>query len=112
MITCVPFLVGLIIYSGIILISLFNLIRRKTSGCKEVLNQQGNISNIITSIIIISLVYVLCVYKYEKVAWAVILIPLFLSFILFLVVLNKIRTIPEKDIKDIADALKRDNEYE
>lgn len=100
MITCVPFLVGLIIYSGIILLNLFNLIRNKSGGCKNDLFQEGNVSNIITSIIIISLTYVLCVYKYERAAWFVVLTPIVLSFILFLFVLNKIRTITEKDIND------------
>lgn len=100
MITCLPFLVGLIIYSGIILLSLFNLIRKKTSGCKNVLMQEGNVSNIITSIILISLTYLLCVYKYERAAWFVVLTPIVLSFILFLFLLNKIRTITEKDLND------------
>lgn len=102
MITCLPFLIGLILYAGLILINLFELIYRLTQnsvaqGCTDVevdkLKTASNISNIVIGMVIISITYFLCKYRHEKIAWVVVLAPLIMSLILFAVILYKIQSL-------------------
>lgn len=104
MFTCLPFLVGLILYSGAIILNLFDLIYRKTSSgnCDDVqmdqIKTKTNIYNMIVGVTLISVVYLLCKYKHEKIAWAVILTPVVLSLILFIAILYKIKSLTSQDM--------------
>ena len=106
MITCLPFLVGLILYSGLIIMHIFDLLHRKivTSNCTDEINQtirtKSNVCGIISGIVLISIIYFLCKYKHEKIAWAVILTPIIMAFILFLTLLYKIQEITTEQIND------------
>lgn len=106
MITCLPFLVGLILYSGLIILNLFDLLHRKTTpdNCTDVIAQsirtKSNICGVISGIVLISIIYFLCKYKHEKIAWAVILAPVVMMAILFLTILYKIQSLTVQELNN------------
>ena len=83
---CLPFIVSLIINIGLITSSVVELsdIRRCKTICGEA-NRRNNaklfINNIIYSLMIIALVYVLCSRGHNRWAWFVVLFPFVLSLI-------------------------------
>lgn len=120
MITCLPFLIALILYSGLILINSFHMLTDKYNrgNCTKyskyshidcelsTLRKQSYTSSIITCIVIISVTYFLCKYKHEKIAWVVILTPVIMSLILFFVLIYKIKNLSLKDLKELKDDMK------
>lgn len=113
MITCLPFLIGLILYAGLILINLFELVMRfaRSSSEKECVDIEvdqmktaSNISNIVIGMVIISITYFLCKYRHENMAWAVVLAPLVMSLLLFGAILYKVQS-----LQVIDDSANKDN---
>ncbi|MDD4930695.1 MAG: hypothetical protein PHG66_00880 [Candidatus Colwellbacteria bacterium] len=104
--TCLPFLIGLVLYSGMIIINLFDLLRHKTavSNCMDETTKsiriKSNVCGVISGIVLITVIYFLCKYKHEKIAWAVILIPIVMVMILFLTILYKIQSLTVRDLND------------
>ena len=107
MLNCLPFLVGLIMYSGVIIFHLSDLIRRRTvsDNCTDQMTQslqtKSNICGVISSVVFISIIYFLCKYKHEKIAWGVILIPIVMVVILYLTILFKIQSLGVQDLNNV-----------
>lgn len=82
--SCLPFLVGLVIYLGVMFSNLYNFFSKQTDDPdinKEL--KRIHFHNMIISIILILIIYLLCKYKHENIAWGVIFAP-FIITILFM----------------------------
>ena len=87
-----PFLIGLIIYSGIIIMNLCTYIQNKHSKSRTKKGNKIIVQNMITSIMIVLIIYLLCRYNHENIAWIVVATPFILSLILFMILLYNIKT--------------------
>lgn len=100
-----PFIVALVINIGLIIINVVDLAtyrKKYTTICRGVSNSRNhvrsNITGIIFSIIIILLTYVLCSRNKEEWAWFVVLLPFIIGFIMFLVLVAKMKRLTYKDV--------------
>lgn len=101
--TCLPFIVALIINIASIVFHIVELssIKRCKTICaskKRKNDVQAHISGIIANLIVISIIYVLCKRNMEKWAWFVVLLPFILGLVYFLFLVRKISTLKCEDI--------------
>ena len=97
---CFPFIISLIMNGASIFLSLFTMLIYEPEGdtmCEKISNRKiillKHIQNIIYNMVLLSLVYVLCKYKYEKAAWFVILLPIVISIVMLIIIINKLQNI-------------------
>jgi hypothetical protein len=97
--TCVPLVLGIVIYSGMIVIKTVDILHAKAANgkcidkAKRAMSINASMVSIISSVVVLALLYFLCKYRYEKMAWAVIIAPVIVSVIMFFSILYKLQIV-------------------
>jgi len=83
--------------------NLFDLLHRKNSNSANCLDTETQAirtksNGVISGIVFITVIYFLCKYKHEKIAWAVVLVPVVMAIVLFLTIIYKIRSLTMNDL--------------
>jgi len=87
MLKCLPLLIGLMMYGGIILMNILSMIRERKCHCDDSnIVRENRVDTIISSLVMISILYLLCKFKFETGAWIVVIAPIAISIILFAII--------------------------
>jgi hypothetical protein len=95
---CLPFVIALVIHTGSIVsnvidLSISNKCNTICGTMKRKFTTRSHIMNIISSLILISLTYVLCSRGHNNWAWFVILFPLVLAIIYTIVIISSVKEV-------------------
>jgi heme/copper-type cytochrome/quinol oxidase subunit 2 len=99
--TCLPLLIGLMIYGGIILMNILSMIRERNCHCDySNIVRENRVDSIISSLVMVSILYILCKFKFETGAWIVVITPIVISIILFMIIAYRLSCDNDNDYSE------------